>query len=128
MLCSFSSIHLIPHSDHRVFLVWKTRYSRSKTSKNINIQLQIKVVLMQYKKFRQMAALEPSAMTFRYILKCNPKLSQVPLGTRFPSQHNSILFGCMSTGSSKVRKPYTFPYASTVTFLLCAIGHLPACL
>lgn len=58
---------------------------------------------MQYKMFRHMAALEPSVMTFMYILKwqSNPRLSQVPLGTCFPSQHYPILFGCMSTKKKK---------------------------
>lgn len=79
---------------------------------------------MPYYMFRQMAALEPSKTTFRHILKWqrNPKLRQVPLGMCFPSQHNSILFSCRSTGSLRIRRPWTFPYASAVSFFHEQLG------
>lgn len=68
--------------------------------------------------FRQMSASEPSKTAFRCILKwqCNPKLRQVPLGMCFPSQDNSILFSHRSTGSLRIRKLWTFPYAPILTF------------
>lgn len=40
----------------------------------------------------------------------------------FPSQHNSILFSCRSTGSLRIRRPWTFPYASAVTFFHEQLG------